>query len=58
MLLNIFQEEEVQDDTEEYEDSYFSEEPSTFTRSVADPPSGLLDMFNKDKVGKLKKMST
>ena len=33
-------------------ESYFSEEGGSFSRSVADPPQGLLDMFNKEKAGK------
>ena len=41
-----------EDDTDQEMESYFSEEQSTFTRSVADPPQGLLDMFNKEKAGK------
>ena len=45
------QEDEEHDDNDEHADSYFSEEPSTFTRSVADPPMGLLDLYEKEKSG-------
>ena len=48
-FFDIFQDENAPDDTDEEMESYFSEEPSTFTRSIADPPSGLIDMFNKEK---------
>ena len=33
-------------------ESYFSDDQDSFTRSVADPPQGLLDMFTKEKAGK------
>ena len=46
MVFYVFQDENAPDDTDEEMESYFSEEPSTYTRSIADPPSGLLDMFN------------
>ena len=51
MRFHVLQDEKAQD-ADEDADSYFSEEPSTFTRSVADPPMGLLEMLNKEKAGK------
>ena len=52
LLSNQYmQEDEEHDDNDEDAESYFSEEPSTFTRSVADPPMGLLDLYEKEKSG-------